>query len=340
MLSQELFEVAAPGSSPYLISGGQLWRFNGAWQLVTTSAGEQAVVAHGGLEGRGGPQPVGLGGLHVVVSVEQQGGGIRVDDHLCEDDRVAIGLDDLHFLEAGCPQVLREPGRTARDVLRMLGGRADTRDPEELAQLFLEAIPDAMLVEPGKRLLTATNAHTGTQPTCYRSSRQLLLAASSDRCWPQVREGPSCRTVFGEWRPPETRTAANRWLTGDDMELGAFSISLTVRDLEASREFYEKLGFEVTGGSSEQNYLILKNGDALIGLFEGMFDKNILTFNPGLSVRAEGPLDDFTDVRDIQKTLKGAGVKLTEEADEASSGAAHIVLEDPDGNPILIDQFF
>jgi catechol 2,3-dioxygenase-like lactoylglutathione lyase family enzyme len=124
------------------------------------------------------------------------------------------------------------------------------------------------------------------------------------------------------------------------MELGAFSISLTVRDLEASREFYEKLGFEVTGGSSEQNYLILKNGDALIGLFEGMFDKNILTFNPGLSVRAEGPLDDFTDVREIQKTLKGAGVELTEEADEASSGAAHIVLEDPDGNPILIDQFF
>ena len=124
------------------------------------------------------------------------------------------------------------------------------------------------------------------------------------------------------------------------MELGAFSISLTVQNLEASREFYEKLGFEVTGGGSEQHYLILKNGDAIIGLFEGMFEKNILTFNPGLSVRIQGPVEDFTDVREIQKGLKEAGLELTEEADEASSGPAHVVLEDPDGNPILIDQFF
>jgi catechol 2,3-dioxygenase-like lactoylglutathione lyase family enzyme len=124
------------------------------------------------------------------------------------------------------------------------------------------------------------------------------------------------------------------------MELGAFSISLTVRSLEASREFYEKLGFEVTGGDSEQHYLILKNGDAIIGLFEGMFEKNILTFNPGLSARTLGPVEDFTDVREIQKGLKEAGLELTEEADEASSGPAHVVLEDPDGNPILIDQFF
>lgn len=123
------------------------------------------------------------------------------------------------------------------------------------------------------------------------------------------------------------------------MELGAFSISLTVRDLEASREFYQKLGFEITGGSADQNYLILKNGTTLIGLFHGMFEKNILTFNPGLAQCTER-LDDFTDVREIQRRLRQQGVRLEEAADESTAGPAHITVLDPDGNPILIDQFF
>ncbi len=123
------------------------------------------------------------------------------------------------------------------------------------------------------------------------------------------------------------------------MELGAFSISLTVKDLSASRAFYEKLGFEVTGGSPEENYLILMNGEALIGLFHGMFDKNILTFNPGLTNRKER-LDEFTDVREIQGGLKARGLDLTSEVDESTAGAGSITLVDPDGNPILIDQFF
>ena len=123
------------------------------------------------------------------------------------------------------------------------------------------------------------------------------------------------------------------------MDLGAFSISLTVKDLSASRAFYEKLGFEVTGGSPEANYLILMNGDAIIGLFQGMFDKNILTFNPGLTNRAER-LDEFTDVREIQRGLKECGLDLTSEVDESTAGAGSVTLVDPDGNPILIDQFF
>jgi catechol 2,3-dioxygenase-like lactoylglutathione lyase family enzyme len=123
------------------------------------------------------------------------------------------------------------------------------------------------------------------------------------------------------------------------MELGAFSISLTVKDLSASRAFYEKLGFDVTGGSPEENYLILMNGEALIGLFHGMFDKNILTFNPGLTNRKER-LDEFTDVREIQRGLKARGLDLTTEVDESTAGAGSITLVDPDGIPILIDQFF
>ena len=124
------------------------------------------------------------------------------------------------------------------------------------------------------------------------------------------------------------------------MDLGAFSVSLTVQDLGVSRAFYEKLGFEVTGGSDEEHYLMLKNGDAVIGLFESMFDKNILTFNPGLSVRTMDRVEEFTDVREIQRRVKEAGLELAVEANEESSGPAHIALEDPDGNPILIDQFF
>ena len=121
------------------------------------------------------------------------------------------------------------------------------------------------------------------------------------------------------------------------MELGAFSVSLNVKDLKASKEFYENLGFSVFAGEVERNYLIMKNGKALIGLFQGMFDKNILTFNPGWDESANS-LDTFIDVRDIQKSLKGKGMKLIREADENSSGPASITLIDPDGNPILIDQ--
>jgi predicted lactoylglutathione lyase len=123
------------------------------------------------------------------------------------------------------------------------------------------------------------------------------------------------------------------------MDLGAFSISLTVKDLGASRAFYEKLGFEVTGGSEEESYLILINGEAIIGIFQGMFEKNILTFNPGLNNRTE-QVEEFTDVRDIQRSLKEQGVEVMTEADEDTTGAGSIVLEDPDGNPVLIDQFF
>ena len=126
------------------------------------------------------------------------------------------------------------------------------------------------------------------------------------------------------------------------MELGAFSVSLAVKDLETSRQFYEHLGFEVTGGSPEEKYLIMLNGGAVIGLFEGMFEKNILTFNPGLTPGSTDltPREGFLDVREIQRTLRERGVELEQEADEDGSGPAHIVLADPDGNPILIDQFF
>ena len=124
------------------------------------------------------------------------------------------------------------------------------------------------------------------------------------------------------------------------MDLGAFSVSLTVKDLAVSRAFYEKLGFEVTGGAQEHNYLILVNRGTVIGLFQGMFEKNILTFNPGLGGAGMEQLEDFTDVREIQRALMSDGVELTEEADESTSGPAHITFLDPDGNPILIDQFF
>lgn len=121
------------------------------------------------------------------------------------------------------------------------------------------------------------------------------------------------------------------------MHLGAFSISLTVKDLAASRAFYEKLGFSVFAGGAEKNYYIMKNGNALIGLFHGMFDKNILTFNPGWDENANN-LDSFTDIRAIQRELKAKGLQLDMEADERTSGPASIILTDPDGNPVLIDQ--
>jgi catechol 2,3-dioxygenase-like lactoylglutathione lyase family enzyme len=121
------------------------------------------------------------------------------------------------------------------------------------------------------------------------------------------------------------------------MNLGTFSISLAVKDLEASRVFYEKLGFEQVGGDAEQNWLILRNGETTIGLFQDMFEQNILTFNPGWNSQAES-LEEFEDVREIQKELKSRGLILESEADETAKGPASLTLIDPDGNTILIDQ--
>ena len=121
------------------------------------------------------------------------------------------------------------------------------------------------------------------------------------------------------------------------MDLGTFSISLAVKDIGASKEFYEKLGFEVFGGDASQNWLIMKNGDHAIGLFQGMFEKNTLTFNPGWDRNAR-ELDTFTDLRELQRHLKEQGVELISEADEATSGPASFIVADPDGTPILIDQ--
>lgn len=121
------------------------------------------------------------------------------------------------------------------------------------------------------------------------------------------------------------------------MRLGNFSISLAVKDLAASREFYEKLGFRAVGGNAAQNWLILQNDASTIGLFQGMFEKNSLTFNPGWD-RNCATLPDFDDVRDIQKTVKSRGLTPVASADEASTGPASLVLVDPDGNPVLIDQ--
>ena len=121
------------------------------------------------------------------------------------------------------------------------------------------------------------------------------------------------------------------------MELGAFSASLSVKDINKSKAFYENLGFSVFAGDIKKNYLIMKNGNALIGLFQGMFENNILTFNPGWD-ESTNKLEVFTDVRDIQKHLKNNAIKLEREADENSEGPASLVLFDPDGNTILIDQ--
>jgi lactoylglutathione lyase len=121
------------------------------------------------------------------------------------------------------------------------------------------------------------------------------------------------------------------------MDLGAFSISLAVKDLEASRRFYDKFGFKVFAGNAAQNWLILRNGEHVIGLFQGMFEKNILTFNPGWDQSAQ-QLASFTDIRDLQRQLKAQGVQFQTEADESTTGPASFVAVDPDGNPILVDQ--
>jgi len=121
------------------------------------------------------------------------------------------------------------------------------------------------------------------------------------------------------------------------MELGAFSLSLAVKDLAASQAFYERLGFQVFAGDASQHWLILKNGATTLGLFQGMFERNMLTFNPGWNADAQ-PIGEFTDVRDIQRTLKDAGVALQQSVDPGTSGPGHLIVVDPDGNPILIDQ--
>lgn len=123
----------------------------------------------------------------------------------------------------------------------------------------------------------------------------------------------------------------------NQIKLGAFSVSLNVKDLKTSKEFYENLGFAVFGGSMEKKYLIMKNENSLIGLFQGMFDGNILTFNPGWDENAKN-IEKFDDVREIQKQLKIKKIKLTMEADEKTTGPASIMTNDPDGNVILIDQ--
>ena len=121
------------------------------------------------------------------------------------------------------------------------------------------------------------------------------------------------------------------------MQLGAFSVSLAVKDIAASRAFYEQIGFEEFAGDQSQNWLIMRNGDVVIGLFQGMFEHNILTFNPGWDQDAK-PVGEFTDVRELQRTLKEKGVAFSAEADEASTGPASCVIVDPDGNSILFDQ--
>lgn len=121
------------------------------------------------------------------------------------------------------------------------------------------------------------------------------------------------------------------------MKLGAFSISLTVKDLQKSKAFYEGLGFSDLGGSGSDEWVILKNGDTVIGLFQGMFEKNMLTFNPGWDQDAQ-KLDTFQDIRELQKQLKTKGYVFQAEADETTSGPASFVLIDPDGNPVLVDQ--
>jgi lactoylglutathione lyase len=121
------------------------------------------------------------------------------------------------------------------------------------------------------------------------------------------------------------------------MKLGAFSVSLAVKDLPASRDFYTRLGFEVAGGNAEQNWLILRNGDHVIGLFQGMFERNMLTFNPGWDQHCHETAT-YTDVRVIQDELKKSGLTLASEADTTTQGPASLIVIDPDGNPVLIDQ--
>lgn len=121
------------------------------------------------------------------------------------------------------------------------------------------------------------------------------------------------------------------------MDLGNFSQSLAVKDVAASKDFYQKLGFEIFHDQSDHGWVIMKSPTAVIGLFQGMFEKNIMTFNPGWDVNGQNT-DSFTDIRDIQKKLKAEGIKIAQEVDENTSGPASFIVEDPDGNPIMFDQ--
>ena len=121
------------------------------------------------------------------------------------------------------------------------------------------------------------------------------------------------------------------------MELGAFSVSLAVQDIEASRRFYEQLGFESFGGDASQNWLILRNGSTVVGLFQGVLERNTLTFNPGWDSSAQ-PIESFTDVRELQRQLKARGIEFVAEVDESGSGPGYFIVVDPDGNPIFVDQ--
>lgn len=123
----------------------------------------------------------------------------------------------------------------------------------------------------------------------------------------------------------------------ENLKLGAFSISLNVKNIHHSKEFYEKLGFKVMGGNIDQNWLILKNENTVIGLFQGMFNENLLTFNPGWNQNAEN-LEDYDDIRTIQHKLKSSGIELISEVDSTTTGPAHFMIKDPDGNTILFDQ--
>jgi lactoylglutathione lyase len=138
-------------------------------------------------------------------------------------------------------------------------------------------------------------------------------------------------------RPAQQQKSTSTTKKEKSMELGAFSISLTVKSIEKSKAFYEKLGFKDFHGDVSQDWLIMKNGDHVIGLFQGLFEKNILTFNPGWDNNAQ-PLDSFTDVRDLQRQLKAQGMEFASEADEGTTGPASFIVIDPDGNPILVDQ--
>jgi catechol 2,3-dioxygenase-like lactoylglutathione lyase family enzyme len=167
----------------------------------------------------------------------------------------------------------------------------------------------------------ATGGRVSWQPITWQSSP--IGAADARR--------PGVNSAGGRHPAPATVHQ------GDLMDLGAFSISLAVKDISVSRSFYERLGFTVAGGDQDAGWLILRSGTTVLGLFQGMFEKNLLTFNPGWDQGAN-PLPEFTDVRAIQQRLKAAGIVPAHEADESTTGPAHFVVEDPDGNQILFDQ--
>lgn len=143
--------------------------------------------------------------------------------------------------------------------------------------------------------------------------------------------------LLGFYMSPRIVTHKHKMINDKNMKLGAFSVSLSVKDLKTSKQFYENLGFHVLGGAMEKNYLILKNENTLIGLFQGMFEGNILTFNPGWDENGKN-ITRFNDIREIQEHLKGKGVKIDPEIDLKTSGPASFMINDPDGNVILLDQ--